>query len=171
MGEEPFRIAANLPYYITSDAIAKCIKSDLPIRSMAILVQKEAAERIVSTPGEKSYCALSALVRSFGEARILREIPPEHFTPRPHIMSALLSIEPHAEKPYSVIDQKMLYRVIASAFAMRRKTFANNLISSFSLSRAEAERVLECSGLHAKVRGEELDVSQFASVADALTKG
>ena len=165
-----FKVQANLPYYITSDAITLLVKSALLISQITLLVQKEAAERIVSEPGEKSWCALSAFVASYGTAEILREVPPESFIPRPHVMSVLLQITPYAEMPYTVRNKEMLYKVITSAFAMRRKTLANNIMASFSLSRADAEGVLTNCGFDPRVRGETLTVPELARLADALEK-
>ena len=73
---EPYRVVANLPYYITADILLKLSKSDCPPESIAIMVQKEAAERIMSVPGTKSWCALAAELQFYGQARVITEVAP-----------------------------------------------------------------------------------------------
>lgn len=169
-GEGRFSVVANLPYYITTDVIMLLLRLGLPIDALTMLVQKEAAERIMASPKQKAYCALAATVQFYGRPEMLFAVPPETFTPRPHVDSALLRIELYAEseKPVAVRDETMMLRLINASFAMRRKTLMNNLTASFGLSKDAAAEALRKAGLDEKVRGEALALSQLGELSDVL---
>ena len=97
------------------------------------------------------------------------EVPPEAFTPRPHVDSALIEIALYEEKPVEAQDEKMMLKVIGALFAMRRKTLLNNLCASFSVSREQAGEWLEAAGLDAKIRGEALTLEQTAMLSDVIS--
>ncbi len=165
---EPYRVVANLPYYITADVLMRLVTTPNKPESIAIMVQREAAERIMSEPGQKSWCALAAIVRYYGRARILQEVPPEAFDPAPHVVSCFLVIARYDEPLGQPQDEDLFIRVIHSAFAMRRKTFANNLSAAFSLSKERAQQVLKDAGMEDRVRGEALSLQDLCRVSDAL---
>ena len=165
---QPWRVVANLPYYITADVLLKLTACDCPPTSIAIMVQKEAAERVMSRPGTKQWCALAAELRFYGEARVLAEVPQEAFDPPPHVTSAFIRIDRWADPPVAPRDSALFRRLIRAAFAMRRKTLANNLKAAFGLSQEAARSVLEAAGVDDKVRGEALTLAQLARVADAI---
>ena len=145
------RVVANLPYYITADVVTRLLLRGAGYESIAVMVQKEAAERMTSLPGDKQWCHLAALVRYFGEPRILEEIPPEAFEPSPHVVSAFLRIDLYDERPVRPNDEALFLRVLAAAFAMRRKTLQNNLRAAFSLSAEAAAQAIERAGLPERV--------------------
>jgi len=167
---EPFDVVANLPYYITADVLLLLMKSRLPIRRMTVMVQKEAAERVMAAPGQKNWCALAATVQHFGKPKLMLRVPPEAFTPRPHVESALLRVDifPDRQSPE---DEAMFLKVVAAAFAMRRKTLVNNLMSAFSMPREGAESLLTSLGFDPKVRGEALTLMELSRLADAIKNG
>ena len=167
-GGEPFRVVANLPYYITADVILRLLTAGLPLESVSVMVQKEAAERMMASPGEKQWCATAATVQYFGRPEVLLEVPPEAFDPAPHVMSCFVRINVYDEKPVAPADEELFLRLIGCAFAMRRKTLANNLKASFSFSQPEAVEVLTLAGLNDKVRGEALSLEQLAALSDVL---
>ena len=94
-----FRVVANLPYYITTDVVLRLLRAGLPLTDICVMVQKEAAERIMAHPGEKQWCATAAEVQYFGKPELLLEVPPENFDPPPHVMSCLMRIRLYDEKP------------------------------------------------------------------------
>ena len=167
---EPFRVVANLPYYITADILLKLVSLPQPPESICIMVQREAAERIMSRPGSKQWCALAATLRHYGEARVLEEVPPECFDPPPHVESRFIRIDRWREPPVRPMDEKLFLRLINAAFAMRRKTLANNLKAAFGLDQTEAAAVLESAGEDPRVRGEALDLRRLCRVADILSE-
>lgn len=168
MGDEPYKVVANLPYYITADVVQRMITQEKKPASVTIMVQKEAAERMMAKMGSKTWCALAATVQYFGKVSVLMEVPPEAFTPRPHVDSALIEIALFDEKPVEAKDEKMMLKVIAACFAMRRKTLLNNLCASFSVSREQAAEWLENAGLDGKIRGEALTLEQIAALSDVI---
>lgn len=166
---EAFDVVANLPYYITADVFLLLVKSRLPIRRMTVMVQKEAAERIMASVGQKNWCALAATVQHFGKPSVLMHVPPEAFTPRPHVESVLLRMDMYAERQ-SPADEAMFLQVVTAAFAMRRKTLLNNLMRAFSMPRECAESLLTSLGFDPKVRGEALTLEELARLGNAVGK-
>ena len=165
---EQYRVVANLPYYITADILTKLVGAKNPPASIAIMVQKEAAQRLMSEPGSKQWCALAATVRAYGRAEVVEEVPPERFDPAPHVVSCFLKIDAWDAPIVTPKDEALYRRVVQAAFAMRRKTLANNLKTSFGVSQEQAQAVLSTAGLGDKVRGEALTLAQLSDVSDAL---
>lgn len=165
---EQYRVVANLPYYITADILTKLVGAKNPPASIAIMVQKEAAQRLMSEPGSKQWCALAATVRAYGRAEVVEEVPPERFDPAPHVVSCFLKIDAWDAPIVTPKDEALYRRVVQAAFAMRRKTLANNLRTSFGVSQEQAQAALIAAGLSEKVRGEALTLAQLADVSDAL---
>ena len=167
-GDAPYRVVANLPYYITADILLKLTTCQSKPESISIMVQKEAAERVMSRPGQKQWCALAAILRFYGTAQVLEEVPPECFDPAPHVTSCFMKISRHTDPPVKPSDEALFLKLIQSAFAMRRKTLANNLKSSFRISQEQANRVLSCAGVDEKIRGEALSLTELNRVCEAL---
>lgn len=163
------RVAANLPYYITGDILARYALGAARFDSLCVLVQREAAERMTARVGDAQYCLLSAQLGWRYELERVMELSRELFTPRPHVDSTLLRLTPRATPPAPVRDEAMLGRVMSAAFLMRRKTMLNNLCAALRLPRAEAQAALEAAGLAANVRGEALTYEQLARLSDALS--
>ena len=132
------------------------------------MVQKEAAERIMSAPGSKQWCALAAELQYYGQPRVLAEVPAEAFDPPPHVTSCFIRIDRHESPVVTPKDEQLYRRLIRAAFAMRRKTLANNLKASFGLDQQAAKAVLTAAGLDERVRGESLNHIELCRVADAL---
>lgn len=167
-GEERYRVVANLPYYITSDMILHLLRAKNKPTSITVLVQKEAAERMDAAMGSKNWCALSATVQYFGQCEALMDVPPECFTPRPHVQSVLMRINLYEQKPVQAQDEQMLLQLIRAAFFMRRKTLANNLCAVFGMSRERALSLLADCGLDARVRGEAVPLSALCALSNLL---
>ena len=167
----PFRVVANLPYYITTPIIMSLLESDLPILSVTVMVQKEVGERMVAPPGNKSYGALTLAVEYRTEARIVRNVGKGCFIPEPSVDSVVVHMDVYRERPVEAKDGKLLFRLIRAAFNQRRKTLVNALSGSPDLgfSKDRIREVLEELGEKPTVRGEELSLSRFAALSDALT--
>ena len=168
-GGENYRVVANLPYYITTDMILHLLRAQKKPDSITVLVQKEAAQRMDADMKSKSWCALSATVQYFGQCEALMDVPPEFFTPRPHVDSVLMRINLYEEKPVQARDDGQLLELIRGAFFMRRKTFANNLTAVFGMSREKAVSLLQECGLDAKIRGEAVTLAQLCLLSDRMS--
>lgn len=167
VGEGPFRVVANLPYYVTTPMIMRFIESPLPVSTLTVMVQKEVADRLVAECGSADYAAVTLAVKMFGDARVTRTVDRRMFRPAPNVDSAVVQIERVPERLEGE-DTAFLKRVVRAAFAMRRKTLANNLASSFGMNKAAAAEVVEESGFPALARGEALSLDDFVTLSHAL---
>lgn len=167
MGLGPFKIVANLPYYITTPILNRLLRLKLPIKSINVMVQKEAAERLIAQPSTSSYGPLALLAQYRSRPEIVKIISAEMFTPRPKCESAFV-VMPMREVPPVHADEKKLFALIEAAFQMRRKTLLNNLMPAFALSRGAAEDLIRKANLPAGIRGEALSLDEFARLSDLL---
>ncbi len=159
---------ANLPYYITTPVLTALLESRA-FAAVTVMVQKEVAERICAGPGTAGYGAFTVFCRYYARPRMLFDVPPDCFLPRPQVTSSVLTLETLAEPPCPVDDEALFFRVVRASFAQRRKTLCNGLAAGFpSVPKARLAEVLAACGLPENVRGETLDLPQFAAVARAL---
>ena len=167
---KPFKVVANLPYYITTPIIMGFLENDSPISSITVMVQKEVAERMQAEPGTKAYGALSLAVQYYSKPYLAANVPMNCFMPRPNVTSAVISLERYDEPPVKTKDEKLMFELIRASFQVRRKTLWNGIKISNSLNytREEIEKVLTDMGLDVNVRGETLNLAQFAELADRL---
>lgn len=161
-----YKIVANLPYYITTPLIFKFIEQSNRVISLTLMVQKEVAQRMTAKCGTAEYGTISAILNFYGNVKILRNVSKNMFMPKPKVDSCVVQIELIKNK-FSANAQNFI-NVVHAAFAMRRKTLANNLCSAFNFSRQEVEQALLTCNLNLKVRGEELDAFVFNNLTNAL---
>lgn len=166
MATAPYKVVANLPYYITTPILMQLLEQRLPVSTLVTMVQKEVAERMVAAPGGKDYGALSVAVQYYTAPEIVFTVPPQSFIPSPAVESAVIRCAVRGEPPVAVADEKAFFRVVKAAFAQRRKTLANALKAA-GLTSAEAGAILAAAGVDGGRRGETLSLAEFAAVADA----
>ena len=169
-GEMPVAVCANLPYYITSPIIMNLLESRLPISSLTVMVQKEAAQRICAQPGSREVGAVSIAVRYYCEPQVLFQVSRGSFMPAPDVDSTVIRLDIRKEPPVQVKKESDFFRVVKAAFSQRRKTLSNTLSSGLSLSKAQANELLEKAGVAANLRAEQLSMQQFADIANALSE-
>lgn len=164
------KVAANLPYYITTPIIMQLLESRLPISSITVMVQKEVADRMQAPPGSSDYGALSLAVQYYASAEITAKVPPNCFIPRPGVDSAVITLRCYDKAPVEVKDDRYMFRLIRAAFAQRRKTLVNALKNDASLkiTREQAEAALDSMGLNVDIRGERLSLAEFAKLSELL---
>ena len=166
MNHKPFKVVANLPYYITTPIIMSLLESKLPIERLVVMVQKEVALRMVAKPGTKDYGALSVAVQYYTEPDIVLDVPPKSFLPAPAVTSSVIRCVLRDKPPVDVIDEKLFFRVVKAGFAQRRKTFSNTMKTT-GLSRDRIEELLAKANIDGQRRGETFTLQEFADVANA----
>lgn len=166
MNNEPFKVVANLPYYITTPIIMSLLESRLPIERLVVMVQKEVALRMVAKPGTKDYGALSVAVQYYTKPDIVLDVPPKSFLPAPAVTSSVIRCVLRDKPPVDVVDEKLFFLVVKAGFAQRRKTFANTMKTT-GLSKDRIEELLAKANIDGQRRGETFTLQEFADVANA----
>lgn len=166
MNHKPFKVVANLPYYITTPIIMSLLESKLPIERLVVMVQKEVALRMIAKPGTKDYGALSVAVQYYTEPDIVLDVPPKSFLPAPAMTSSVIRCVLRDKPPVDVIDEKLFFRVVKAGFAQRRKTFSNTMKTT-GLTRDRIEELLAKANIDGQRRGETFTLQEFADVANA----
>ncbi|MBE7039498.1 MAG: 16S rRNA (adenine(1518)-N(6)/adenine(1519)-N(6))-dimethyltransferase RsmA [Ruminococcaceae bacterium] len=167
---KPFKVIANLPYYITTPIVMKLLESKTEIESIVIMIQKEVADRLTAAPGTKDFGAISLSVNYYADAKIVRLVPPEAFVPAPKVFSAVLKLSVLKKPRVNVRDEAFLFKLIKASFSKRRKTFLNAISgeSGISVTKEEAKQMLEELGFSNNLRGETLSLVEFAQISDFL---
>ena len=165
----PYKVVANLPYYVTTPLIMSLIENSEKCQSMTVMVQEEVALRLCAQPNTADYGAITANVALRGVCTILERVGREKFTPSPNVDSAVVRID-LTDKRLDVEDVELYKKTVKTAFSSRRKTLENNLINGFSLSREAAREIIADCNLEPSVRGEALSPEQFALLSNRLNK-
>lgn len=162
-----YKVVANIPYYLTGKLIRDLITSSNPPSRMALLVQKEVAERIVAQPKEMSLLAFS--VQFYYKAELNMIVKKELFKPQPKVDSAIVSM---SRLPSSVFeaDDKKLFQLVRIAFSQKRKTLRNSLAAGFKQPASTIEEILLRSDINLNSRAQELSFDQWQSLYIQFTK-
>ena len=171
-GGKPVKVVANLPYYITTPIIMGLFEKNVPVDSITVMVQKEVADRMQVGPGTKDYGALSLAVQYYAKPEIVANVPPNCFMPRPKVGSAVIRLTRHEVMQVETKDEKLMFSIIRASFNQRRKTLANGLKNSELLhfSKEEIEAAITACGWPLTIRGEALNLQEFARLTDELCK-
>ena len=159
-GDEQFAITGNFPYNISTQIVFKMLEWKEQIPEFTGMFQKEVAQRICEKEGSKAYGILSVLAQAFYDAEYLFTVPPSVFNPPPKVDSGVLRLR-RKENISLPCDEKMLYKVVKTAFQQRRKTLRNSL-KSFNLSDKIKEDAIFDQ------RPEQLSVPQFIALTKKL---
>ena len=161
-------VCANLPYYITSPILMKLLEERLPVESITVMVQKEAAERICAAPGTRAAGAISLAVHYYAVPQVLFTVSPGSFTPPPKVTSAVIRLTPHRTPPVQPLDEKRFFRIIRAAFCQRRKTAVNGLSSGLGLPKQQLLEAFAAAGLPPMARPEQLTLQDFCALEQVL---
>lgn len=164
----PVAVCANLPYYITSPIIMNLLESRLPISSLTVMVQKEAAQRICAMPGSREVGAVSIAVRYYCEPKVLFQVSRGSFMPAPDVDSTVIRLDIRKQPEVDVKREEDFFRVVKAAFSQRRKTLSNTLSSGLSMNKTQIAELLERADVASNLRAEQLSMQQFADIANAL---
>ncbi|MBQ2759044.1 MAG: 16S rRNA (adenine(1518)-N(6)/adenine(1519)-N(6))-dimethyltransferase RsmA [Clostridia bacterium] len=163
-------ICANLPYYITSPIIMYLLESRLPVESITVMVQKEAAERLCAPVGSRESGAITVAVNYYAKAKRLFGVDKNSFTPAPKVDSEVMRLDIRKEPEIQLDDEKFFFSVVKAAFSQRRKTAINGISSGMGIAKDKITKALEECNLSPTVRAEALSMEQLASLANCLYK-
>ena len=164
------KVAANLPYYITSPIIMKILEGKYKISRIVVMVQKEVAQRLNAKAGSRDYGAITLAVRYRADTDIKMIVPNTVFMPRPKVDSALVEFKILSKPRIEVLDENMLFAVIKASFGQRRKTILNGLSNNLNLSKDLIKGALLYAGIDPAVRGEKLTLEEFGRISDEISK-
>jgi len=168
-GAQKVKVAANLPYYITTPILFKLLEYRAQINSITVMVQKEVAERIVAPSGGKDYGALTVAMQFYTKPEIIYQVPAHSFMPMPKVDSAVIRLDILDKPAVDVTDQKLFFRVVRAAFAHRRKTFVNSA-SAEGFNKEAMANILQQCDFPADIRGERFSLQDFAKITEKLIK-
>ena len=167
-GGDPTVFVANLPYNVAATIILQFFETMPSLKRAVVMVQKEVADRIAATPGNKTYGGYTAKLALYGEVTGRFEVPPRCFMPAPHVDSAVVRID-RVDGVAGGIDPHEVVRVIDAAFAQRRKTIRNSM-SSNGFDKAVLDPALVAAGIAPTTRAETLSVDDFVRLAKELDR-
>lgn len=165
---ERVAVCANLPYYITSPIVMGLLESRLPIDSITVMVQKEAAERLCAKVGTREAGAVSVAVSYYSEPEILFEVERDSFMPPPKVDSAVIKLHIRDNPPVLIRDEERFFRLVKACFAQRRKTLVNTVSNTLSIDKERIKKALSTLGLSETVRGERLTLEELAELSNLI---
>ena len=163
-------VCANLPYYITSPIIMMLLENRLPIESITVMVQKEAAQRLCAKVGTRDSGAITVGVNYYGTVKKLFDVSRGSFMPAPNVDSAVIRIDLNTEHRLDEESERFFFKVVKAGFSQRRKTLANSLSSVMGIPKEKAYSALKGLGLPEAARIEQLDMEQLIALSAKLQK-
>lgn len=161
-------VCANLPYNVTSPLITAFLEAGC-FDTVTVMIQREVARRICAKPATSDYGAFTVLVNWYAEPELLFDVQPHCFIPQPKVTSSVIRLRMRQTPPAEVKSRDMFFRVVRAAFGMRRKTLANALAAGFGeFSKETVGKIIADCGFGPKIRGETLEIGDFAKIADAF---
>lgn len=161
-------VVANLPYYITSPIIMLLLESKLPIKSVTVMVQKEAADRLCADVGSRDGGAVTVAVSYYAQAEKLFFVPRDSFLPPPKVNSEVIQLTIRKEPPVKVQNEEFFFKLVKAAFSQRRKTAENSISAGLGINKNIVAEALEKAGLEKTVRAEKLTMEDFANLEKIL---
>lgn len=168
LGGAETAVCANLPYYITSPVIMRVLESRLPVRSMTVMVQKEAADRLCAPPASRECGAVSYAVRYYSVPKLMFKVNRGSFMPSPNVDSAVIRMEIEQRNELSEAEERLLFRLIRSGFSQRRKQLTNPLSGELHRSKEELSALFAELGIKTTARAEELTLEDYIRLARIL---
>lgn len=163
-----WRATGNLPYNIATPLMLALIAMENGPEQLVFMIQKDVAQRLVAKPSTPAFGSLSLAVQYAMHVQTLFTLGPAAFYPRPKVHSTVVRLTRRAEPAVYTANPPLLMKIIRGAFAYRRKTLANSLHLALGITRAAVSEALERSGLNTDIRGEQLDLNQYAALTAAL---
>ena len=164
----PYKVVANLPYYITSPVLRHFLEASVKPEMMIVMVQKEVAEAIVAEPGQRSVLSIS--VQLYGKPRIVSYVPAQSFYPAPEVDSAILRIDLYSQPAVAVADEKGFFELVRAGFTASRKQIVNSLVQGLGLSKTEVLALLGRADIVPQRRAETLTLEEWAHLWRAFAR-
>ncbi len=164
-GDPPTALVANLPYNVSVPVLLHLMALLPSLRHGLVMVQSEVADRLAARPGSKTYGVPSAKTAWYADVKRAGAIGRNVFWPAPNVDSGLVAWV-HRDPPSTTASRAQVFSVVDAAFAQRRKTVRSALRAAFPV--ADVDAALEASGINPSLRGEALDINQFATIAEGL---
>lgn len=163
-------VCANLPYYITSPIVMSLLEQRVPVKSITVMVQKEAAQRICAPMPSRQMGAITVAVAYYAKPSVLFGVPPGSFMPAPDVDSSVIRLDMHSEPPVDLPTDghEHFFRTVKALFAQRRKTVLNCLAAGFGLDKDSLRAVLEAANVPPTARAEQLTLQEFAAISRNL---
>lgn len=161
-------VCANLPYYITSPVIMRLLEEKIPVKSITVMVQKEAAQRICAKVGTRDSSAVTVAVNYYSKPSMLFTVSSGSFMPAPRVDSAVIKFDISDKPEVQAVNEKIFFKVVKSAFAQRRKTILNSLSAGFSISKNDMAEILKKSNVAENMRAEQLSMQQIADISNNI---
>ena len=162
-------VCANLPYYITSPVIMRLLEEKIPVKSITVMVQKEAAQRICAKVGTRDSSAVTVAVNYYSKPSMLFTVSSGSFMPAPRVDSAVIKLDISDKPKVQAVNEKIFFKVVKSAFAQRRKTILNSISAGFSISKNDMTEILKKSNVAENMRAEQLSMQQIADISNNIT--
>jgi 16S rRNA (adenine1518-N6/adenine1519-N6)-dimethyltransferase len=166
----PWLAAGNLPYNVATPVMMRLIEMEGGPLALTVMVQKDVAERLRAVPGTAAYGSLSVAVQYAMQVEIAFDLAPRSFYPPPKVKSSVVRLVRRDTPAVAPRDLPTFWKVVRGAFAYRRKTLVNSLALALHAHRETIERALYRSNISPELRGERLDLGDFARLADALAE-
>ncbi len=167
-GGRSWRMTGNLPYNIATPLVMRLVEMRNGPEIIAVMVQKEVAERFAAQPGTKAYGSLSVATQYAMHVHREFTLGPRAFFPAPKVESTVIRLVRREEPAVRVADEHWFLQVVRAAFAYRRKTLTNSLSLALSLERKQTASALQEAGFDTEIRGEQLDLAGFAAISNRL---
>ncbi len=168
MGEAPYIVVANLPYYITGAVVRHLLTARRRPQRMVLTVQREVAARIAASPGKMSL--LSVSVQVFGQPQVVTRIPRGAFYPLPEVESSVVRVEMYPEPRVPEAQLEVFFRITRAAFAQKRKNLRNTLSAGLRLPKPEVEALLRQAGIEPTLRAEALSMEDWVRLTAVVAQ-
>jgi 16S rRNA (adenine1518-N6/adenine1519-N6)-dimethyltransferase len=165
VGDSPYKVVANLPYYITSPVLRHFLESNRQPKSLVVMVQKEVARQITAKPPEMSL--LSIAVQFYGTPKIVNYVPAGAFYPPPKVSSAILRIDVLPTRRTTIEDEAVFFKLARAGFSTRRKQLVNAISRGLDIDKEKATHLLDKAGIDPKRRAETLTIDEWLKLLKA----
>jgi 16S rRNA (adenine1518-N6/adenine1519-N6)-dimethyltransferase len=162
-------VVGNLPYSVGKPILMALVAARTAIDTMALMLQREVAERVAAAPGSRVYGSLSVLTQLYCDVTLALRVPPGAFRPPPKVESAVIRLDVLPSPRVVIADERRFHVVVRAAFAQRRKTLANALAAGLGRRTEDLRATIESAGIDPSRRAETLTILEFAELTRRLS--